>query len=233
MLIAANWKLNPSSLTEAEMLTGGIKVPESGDIEVLILPPFVFLEELAKKFPQFSWGAQDFFFQDTGAFTGEVSLPMLKSVGANYVLVGHSDRRQKFGETDEIVNKKLLAALEDGFKVILAVGELEKGDNLEPVINSLKASTKNIKPKYLNQLSIAYEPIWAISTTEGVEDETPEHASSVIEELKKVLDVRYLYGGSVDSENAKGFLSKENIEGALIGGASLKPEEFSKILEVV
>src|SRR3989344_9393083 len=108
--IAGNWKLNPSTLREAEMLVGAITVPPGGNLETVLLPPAAFLEELAKKFPKFRWGAQDFFYEDTGAFTGEISLPMLKSIGAEYVLVGHSDRRSKFGESETIVNKKLHVA---------------------------------------------------------------------------------------------------------------------------
>src|SRR3989344_2771672 len=125
-LIAGNWKLNPSTMREAEMLAGGIVAPSSGNLKTVLLPPAAFLEELAKKFPRFQWGAQDFFYEDTGAFTGEISLPMLKSIGAEYVLVGHSDRRIKFGESETIVNKKLHVALAEGFAVILCVGEFER-----------------------------------------------------------------------------------------------------------
>ncbi len=216
-LIVGNWKLNPTSLSEAELLIKGVNIPDNDKVEAVFLPPFDYLEELIKKYPNFTWGAQGFHFEDTKNYT--------------WVLVGHSDQRVKLGETDEMVNKKLLAALEDGFNIILAVGEIEKGQD-ELVVESLKASTKGVSADALNRLNIAYEPVWAISTTEGSDEDTPEHASSVIKELQKILDVRYLYGGSVDSNNIKGFLEKPSISGALVGAASLKPEEFSKILEI-
>jgi len=214
-LIAANWKSNPATLAEAEQLVSGIWPLATGNVEIVLLPPFEFLAKLQKKFPQFEWGTQDFYSED---------------VKVDYVLVGHSDRRKR-GETDEVVNKKLLAALEAGFKVILAVGEIEKG-NEESVIESLKASTRGVSADTLDRLSVAYEPVWAISTTPGAEVDTPEHASSVIGRLQKVLDVRYLYGGSVNSSNIGGFLGQPNIQGALVGAASLKPDEFSKIVEI-
>lgn len=215
-LIAGNWKLNPASLAEAEALVRLIRVPRNAaNLEVALLPPFEFLEELTKKFPQFKWGTQDF-------FSGDIKV--------DYVLVGHSDQRKK-GETDEAVNKKLLSALEAGFRVILAVGETEKRKE-SLVIKSLEASTRDIPTDALARLNVAYEPVWAISTTPGAETDTPEHAAAVISELQKFLPARYLYGGSVDSSNVGGFLSQGNINGALVGGASLKAEEFSKIVEI-
>ncbi len=229
-LIVGNWKLNPASLVEAENLTTNYSLPTTNSLEVALLPPFVFLEDLVKKFPQFKWGVQDFSLDESG----EISLPILKSLGVGYVLVGHSDRRYPpagGGETDEIVNAKLLAALEERFNVILAVGEREKGTESR-VIESLKASTKGVKETDKARLVVAYEPVWAISTTPGAESDTPEHASAVIAELRKALDVRCLYGGSVNSANIAGFLSQPNVSGALVGGASLKAEEFSKILEI-
>src|SRR3989344_5395901 len=215
LLVAANWKLNPATLAEAERLTTNYQLPTTNSVEVVLLPPLEFLEELMKKFPQFKWGTQDY-------FPGDIKV--------DYVLVGHSDQRKK-GETDEEVNKKLLAALEAGFKVILAVGETEKG-NESQVTESLIASTKSMPDDALDRLSVAYEPVWAISTTPGAEVDTPEHASSVISRLKKILNVHYLYGGSANSSNIGGVFGSFNIQGALVGASSLKPEEFSKILEI-
>ncbi|MBI4034148.1 MAG: triosephosphate isomerase [Candidatus Brennerbacteria bacterium] len=223
-LIAGNWKSNPATLAEAEGLIANYQLPRlrrgfggqatANSVEVVLLPPFEFLEELMKKFPQFKWGMQDF---------------VSSEIKVDYVLVGHSDRRRR-GETDEEVNKKFLAALGAGFKVILAVGEMQKG-NESGVMDSLKASTTGVPTDALDRLNVAYEPVWAISTTPGAEVDTPEHASSVISELQKILNVRYLYGGSVDGSNIGGFFAQPNIKGALVGAASLKPSEFRKIIE--
>lgn len=232
MLIGGNWKLNPETLAEAKDLASGITLPASDGVGAVLFPPLVFLEELVDEFPHLTWGGQDFYQEDAGAYTGEVSLPMLKSIGTGWVLVGHSDRRGKFNETDEDVNKKARAALVEGFNVILAVGEKRKEGGTEQVIASLKASTKDIPAEHLSRLTVAYEPVWAISATAGSKPATPEYAERVIRALKNELDVRYIYGGSVDSKNAKSFFARPAIQGALIGGASLKAGEFSEILRI-
>ncbi|MBI4120488.1 MAG: triose-phosphate isomerase [Parcubacteria group bacterium] len=254
-LIVGNWKLNPATLNEAVALVSAVSVSTKSELyeQMVLLPPFVFLEELVKKFRQVQWGAQDVFWEQEGAYTGEISLPMLKDIGVNWVLVGHSERRRLFGETDETVNTKVLSALGQGFKVIVAVGELQRDDDEEVVISSFKNSISGAKlpasakasagrqaPRSkLQDLIVAYEPVWAISTNPGAVADDPMRSNQIIGRLKNQAykmfgqeskNIRFLYGGSVNTANAAGFLAQPNIDGALVGGASLKAEEFSQII---
>lgn len=240
-LIIGNWKLNPSSLGEAVALASGISyAAKPEDFErMVLLPPFIFLEELVKKFKQINWGAQDVFWEQQGAYTGEVSLPMLKDAGVNWVLVGHSERRRVFGETDEDVNKKIGAGLAQGFNVVAAVGELQQGDGADEVAGSFKKSLVDLDTRDLWRLTVAYEPVWAISTTVGAKADSPSRSNQIIGELKHTAfkmfgeeskKIKFLYGGSVTSGNALKFLSQPYIDGALVGGASLNVEEFTAIV---
>lgn len=240
-LIIGNWKLNPSTLNEAIALVSGISYAVSSEMHenIILLPPFIFLEELAKRFKQITWGAQDVFWESCGAYTGEVSLPMLRDVGVNWVLVGHSERRRMFGESDEDVNRKMKSALAENFNVIVAVGEMQKGDYANDVINSFKKSVAEADQSKLQNLVVAYEPVWAISTTPGAKADSPARADQIIGELKhsafKIFGeaskkIRFLYGGSVNAENSAKFLSEPYIDGVLVGGASLEVNEFVSIL---
>lgn len=237
-LIVGNWKMNPASLDEAVALTS--KISALADLnelrQVILLPPFVFLEELAKKFKQINWGAQDVFWEQKGAYTGEISAAMLRNIGVNWILVGHSERRRYFGEDDETVNKKLHAVLENGFNVIVAVGELQKGDSDEVVETSFRKSIADVAPSDLNRLAVAYEPVWAIGTGEA---DDPARSNQIVGQLKSIAgkmlgedskQIRFLYGGSVNSASAASFLSQPHIDGALVGGASLDAQEFVGIL---
>ncbi|MDP3764210.1 MAG: triose-phosphate isomerase [bacterium] len=241
-LIVGNWKLNPTTLNEAITLAAGLvhsmKVEEFE--RVVLLPPFIFLEELVKRFKHFKWGAQDVFWEKRGAYTGEVSLPMLKGVGVAWVLVGHSERRLIFGETDEDINRKMKAALAADFNVIVAVGELQKDDRLDEVIKSFKKSITGADKSNLEKLIVAYEPVWAISTTPNAKPDNPARSNQIIGELKHVAfkifgedskKIKFLYGGSVNAENASKFLSEPYIDGALVGGTSLKSSEFYEIIK--
>ncbi len=213
---------------------------DSADFEhMVLLPPYIFLEELVKRFKQIQWGAQDVFWEQQGAYTGEVSLFMLKDIGVNWVLVGHSERRRYFHETDETVNKKTRAALEQGFNVIVAVGELSHDADITEVEKSLKNSIADVQPSGFDSLYVAYEPVWAISSNPGAVADDPARSNQVIGYLKQTLfnmfgaeseKIKFLYGGSVNAANAESFLSQPNISGALIGGASLKVEEFTAIV---
>ncbi len=240
--IIGNWKLNPSTLNDAIALASGISMEiNAEDFEnMVLLPPYIFLEEMAQKFKQIKWGAQDIFWEAKGAYTGEVSGPMLKDIGVNWVLVGHSERRRYFNETDEIINKKALASLAQGFNVIVAIGELSRGENITEAEKSLKNSLANVEPPMFNNLYVAYEPVWAISSNPGAQADDPARSNQVIEYLKRVLlntfgeaseKIKFLYGGSVNSANAASFLSQPNISGALVGGASLSAKDFSKIIK--
>ncbi len=232
--IIANWKLNPASLAEA------IKLAKESDVEGLIIcPPFPFLEEVAKVIKKAALGAQDLFWEEKGAFTGEVSGTQLKEDGAQYVIIGHSERRQNLGETDEMVAKKIAAALKDGFTPILCVGETraerDKNKTKEVVEREIRVGLSRAfsEPK---SLIVAYEPVWAIGT--GTPD-TPENMLEMVNFIKGLLRtigsklaVSIIYGGSVKSDNAEKFLKYKEIEGALVGGASLKGEEIKKIVEI-
>ncbi|MEK9174624.1 MAG: triose-phosphate isomerase [Patescibacteria group bacterium] len=245
-LIVGNWKLNPSGMNEAVALAAGVShAMKTSDYDrVVILPPFIFLEELVKKFKHIKWGAQDFFWENIGAYTGEVSLPMLSSAGVGWVLVGHSERRRIFGETDEDVNKKVKAALELDFNVIAAVGELQRGDRAEEVVKSFKKSFANLDQVtgyrlQVSRLCVAYEPVWAISTTPGAKADSPARSNKIIGELKHTAfkmfgeqskKIKFLYGGSVNAQNATKFLSEPYIDGALVGNASLSVQEFTAII---
>ena len=240
-LIVGNWKLNPPTLNEAVALAAGVAYsfkPEDFE-KVVLLPPFVFLEELVKRFKHFQWGAQDVFWEKSGGYTGEISLAMLKDIGVNWILVGHSERRRYFGETDADVNKKIKAALEAGFSVIAAVGEIQQDDHSDEVMASFKKTVEGSDMRSLDRLIVAYEPVWAISTTPGAKPDSPSRSNQIIGELKHTAfkmfgepskRIRFLYGGSVTSENSVKFLSEPYIDGALVGGASLKVEEFTAII---
>lgn len=203
--------------------------------EVVVCPSFPYLAAFSGK-AGFKLGAQDVFWENLrsgGAYTGEISAAMLKDFGAEYVIVGHSERRA-LGETDYIVNKKLKTALSAGLKVILCVGEAKEvrkrgfAAARGFVRNELRARLSGVKKKFLKNIAVAYEPIWAIGT--GLADK-PKDAAEVAGFIKKLLPVRVLYGGSVSSKNAEKFLAQKEIDGALVGGASLDPKEFKKIVE--
>lgn len=241
-LIVANWKMNPRISTQA------VKLAMAEDFEnAVIVPPFVFLDQIKKNLKRASLGAQDVFWINPpinqGAYTGEISPLMLKNAGANYVIIGHSERRQLLKENDKIINKKITAALKAGLKVILCVGEplsiRKKGliavQNF--IKNQLRKNLEGIKFKSLNsRLIIAYEPIWAIGAGTPAK---PEDAVQIHKFIKKILNIKphtlnpkIIYGGSVNSRNLKFFLKNSEIDGALVGGASLNPKEFKKIVKI-
>lgn len=229
-IIVANWKMNPQTYAEAVELTFSVikMVEKRKNAKIVLCPPFVWLTDLSHKYKNdISFSAQDVFWEDSGAYTGEISPQMLSSSGVEYVIIGHSERRA-LGETDEMINKKIKAVLKNSLIPVLAVGERSKGDDRKKVI------TEQLE-KALSGVGdfsgfIAYEPVWAIGTGEA---ETPEHTIEAVKIIKSVVgDMPVLYGGSVDSKNIGDFISKPEISGVLVGGASLDKEEFSKILEI-
>jgi triosephosphate isomerase len=185
--------------------------------------------------------AQNLFWEEKGAFTGEVAPLMLKEVGCHYVILGHSERRQFFGETDGTVNRKIKATLSQGLKVIFCIGETlkerEEGKTFAVIERQVPEGLKDIRKEEMRNIVVAYEPVWAIGTGKTA---TPEQAEEVHRFIRKKLvelyskeiaeGVRIQYGGSVTPENIKGLMAQENIDGALVGGASLKSETFSKIV---
>lgn len=237
-LIVANWKMNPVSKKEAIEIFSEIKqgIEKIKNSEIVICPPFLWLAVVSQKRNEggLSLGAQDCFYEERGAFTGEISPAMLKDLSVEYVILGHSERRKHFGETDEIINKKIEKALEAGLKVIFCIGETQEQRNagerdkiLENQIKLGLAGILNFKFQISN-LSIAYEPVWAIGTGNNC---SVEDAETAFEVIRKIIpeNIRILYGGSVKSENSGSYIKEAGANGLLIGGASLNAEEFVKI----
>lgn len=226
-LIAANWKMNPATQKEAKVLFAAVKKGvKNATSEVLICPPFVYLEEL-KGLPL---GAQDVFFEEKGAFTGEISPMMLKDLGVDYVICGHSERR-KMGETNELINKKIKKSLEAGLKIIFCIGENatereenKKNEVLEKQIMEGLAGIADIK-----NITIAYEPVWAIGTGNNCSVEETRESINFIRTL--AAQNRIIYGGSVNAENAAAYITEAKTNGLLVGGASLQAEEFINIVK--
>lgn len=240
-IIIANWKMNPSSSEEAVRLIKGLLTQSLREsVELIVAPPFIYLDSVKKIIgKKFKLCAQDISWAQRGAYTGEISGLMLKNLGCDYVIIGHSERRYKIGETDEMINAKLKAAFSAGLKPILAVGEKEQGDDIIKILtDQLKNALNGIETSNIDHLIIAYEPVWAIGT--GIGD-TPDHALSAALLIRKIIgnlytpdwasDILVLYGGSVSVENAMDFIAQTGINGALVGGASLETEEFIKIIK--
>lgn len=244
-ILAANWKMH-LSLEEAKNLALEIEKTAQNQPhkKILIFAPFVYLYPLHEllKNGRTELGGQNLYFERQGAFTGEVSAMMLKEVGCTWALVGHSERRQYFGETNDICNKKIKSALNEGLKVMYCVGETlnerERGLTEMVVLKQVAEGLKDILPSDFENLAIAYEPVWAIGTGKNA---TPEDAQKVHEAIrKKIKEIAQeeisqkfpiLYGGSVNPDNAKELLSMKDIDGALVGGASLKIERFKPITQ--
>ncbi len=237
-IIIANWKMNPQSSKEANKLFEDIEkeIKDIKKAEIVICPPFVFLPS----FTNIKKGAQDVFLEKGGAFTGEVSPLMLKDLGCEYVIVGHSERRKYFGETDEIINKKIKAALENNLTPIFCVGETEKEKEENRTEEVLKREIKGgLKGLGSFEVTLAYEPIWAIGTGNACEVKTAAKMRGIIKDIleesfgKGVSKTPILYGGSVNSKNAAGYIKEAGFQGLLVGGASLDAKEFGKIVESV
>lgn len=242
--IAGNWKMN-KTVAEAVDLVKQLKALLSGveGVGVAVAPPFTALSAVRKELEgsPIQLAAQNLFWEEKGAFTGEIAPIMLKEVGCHYVILGHSERRQFFGETDETVNRKVRATLNQDLKVIFCIGETlkerEEGRTFAVIEKQVPGGLKDIPKEEMRNLVIAYEPVWAIGTGKTA---TPEQAEEVHRFIRKTLlelyskeiaeRVRIQYGGSVTPENIKGLMAQENIDGALVGGASLKSETFSKIV---
>mgnify|MGYP002652832318 CR=1 FL=1 len=235
-LVAGNWKMNGSLKANAELLSGiAAKAGEVPGVELLVCPTAVHLESVGKSLPAgVALGAQNLSEQTkAGAFTGEILGSMLTELGVRYVLVGHSERRSIFGESDELVGQKTTAALESGLSVILCVGESleqrEKNESVNVVIHQLETATKDVKD--WGKIVIAYEPVWAIGTGKVATAEQAQEVHAAIRQWlakkadQKVVDAtRVIYGGSVAAKNCKELASQPDIDGFLVGGASLKPE---------
>lgn len=244
-LIAGNWKMNNTVSESIELVKELVKFMNKyeKDREVLICAPFTSLYSINQivKDSKVKLGAQNMYFEEKGAFTGEISPVMLKDVGVEYIIIGHSERRQYFNETDKIVNKKIITSLKYNLKPIVCVGETleqrELGKEKEIIKNQIKNDFENIKKSDTKEIVIAYEPIWAIGTGKTA---TAEQANEIISFIREAISelydteigkrIRIQYGGSVKPKNASEIMSQSDIDGALVGGASLKVEDFIKII---
>jgi len=248
-LIAGNWKMNntvPEALKLVTAVSRGVK-EISGNVEVVVIPPFTSLYSVGVFIQEFDWmslGAQDMFWEDSGPYTGEISGALLKDVGCSYVVVGHSERRAIFGETDEAINKKVMAALRNELIPIICVGETleerERGRHFEVVEQQLKKCLFGLSSKEASGVVIAYEPVWAIGTGKNASAKDAEDMHHFMRNLlEKVFDaptaadIRIIYGGSVKKGNVSSIMSGKNVDGVLVGGASLNGEEFVGIIDTV
>ena len=241
--IAGNWKMH-KTIPEAVEMVKALKEesPQLTDAELVVIPPYTMLSEVKKVIEgsTIQLGAQNIFWKEKGAFTGEVSPPMLKDAGCQYVTIGHSERRQYFGETNETVNKKIKATLAHELTPIMCIGESleerEKGNTMDKVETQINSGLEELGKDEIRRIVIAYEPIWAIGT--GV-TATPSQAEEVHSFIRKKLTEKYgneiasyaiiLYGGSVKPANTYSILKENNINGALVGGASLEADSFIQI----
>ena len=245
-MIAGNWKMNTdfiSAIALSENIVNGISKMDIDEIEVALFPPTINIAPVIGKVKtnsKIAVGAQNCYFEKNGAYTGEVSPEMIKSVLADYVIIGHSERRTIFGETDEIINLKLKAVINVGLIPVLCIGEsLEErkaNNTMAILINQLDNDLEGLTNEQIKNIVIAYEPIWAIGT--GV-SASPEQAAEVHNKIRNYLNEKVgtnniflLYGGSMNAKNAHSLLIQKNINGGLIGGASLKADEFIEIITI-
>ncbi len=242
-IIAGNWKMNKTP-SEAKALIEEIKSMEMAKgVEACVCVPAIDLQVVTEvcEDTDITVGAENMYYEKSGAFTGEISGPMLKDLNVTYVILGHSERRQYFKEDDELINKKVLSALEQDIKPILCVGETleerEEGLEEKKVGSQIIAGLKDVKPEEFSNIIVAYEPIWAIGTGKTASADDAEKMCAyirkvVLEEFGKDASevLRIQYGGSVKPENVTEIMSKPNIDGALVGGASLKADSFVKLV---
>ena len=236
-LIVANWKLNPTSQKDAVRLFDAIeKDAKKSSAEVVICPPFVYLA----LFKGLTLGAQNVFYKEEGAFTGETSVKMLKDLNVEYVILGHSEVRKNPQETNEVINKKVKECLQEKLKPIVCVGEQEGEDLSEILQHQVEGAFKGISSKEAKNVVIAYEPVWAIGTGKNCSVDQTMGSMLLIRKIisnlynRETADaIKILYGGSVNGENSASYLKEAGADGLLVGGASLKPEEFIKIIKSV
>ena len=243
-LIAGNWKMN-KSIAEAKLFADQLKGERIAHPEQLaVIAPFTQLETLKRELDGtgIKVGAQNVHFEKSGAYTGEISVPMLKELDIDLCIVGHSERREYFKESDEFINQKVKAVLEIGMKPILCIGEKleerEGGKTLEVLATQIKGGLADLSKEEAVKVIVAYEPVWAIGTgktaTPEMAQETHKEVRNVLAEMfgKEVADKMIIqYGGSMKPENAKDLLSQEDIDGGLVGGASLKADSFFEIIK--
>jgi len=250
ILVIANWKMNPQTLKDAQELLGAVDRGMRGikNVQVVLCPPFPWLSVASCELSVVKLGAQNCFYEQKGAYTGEVSPAMLKDIGCEYVIVGHSERKKYFGENNEIINKKVKSALGAGLKVILCIGE-DARDSFDSrgrwtheldikIKEQLIEALRDVKKSALANIVVVYEPVWAIGTGNPA---TPDDILSAKIFVRKILSdlytrkeadkVRVLYGGSTNKKNAVDFIKDGQADGLLVGGASLDAEEFVEMVK--
>ena len=243
-VIAGNWKLYKTSAEAVELVSGLLPLVSGADnVEIVVAPVFTVLDRVNRVIAgsNVKLAAQDCYWEAEGAFTGEVSPRMLLDAGCSHVIIGHSERRQYFGETDETVNKKLKAAVASGLIVLFCIGETlaerESGRTFEVLKRQLAGGLAGVPEAGLKKVIVAYEPVWAIGTGKTASDDQAQEAHAFIRgEIKGLYSasaadsMRILYGGSVKPDNIAGLISRPDIDGALVGGASLKADSFAALV---
>jgi len=245
IVVAGNWKMN-TLREEAVTLIDGIlrEAGNFGDIDVVLFPPYLFLEmavQMCRK-SSIRIGAQNAFYEEQGAYTGEISPFMLRDIGCEYVILGHSERRRYFGETNAIINKKMKSCIEAGLAPVLCIGETlyqrQQGKTFDILNEQIVYGLEGIDGSFIKKAIIAYEPVWAIGTGMSASTAQAQEAHGYIRntldsftDMETAGQVRILYGGSVNPKNARELLEEDDIDGALVGGASLKPESFCEIVK--
>ncbi|MDP9186768.1 MAG: triose-phosphate isomerase [Verrucomicrobiota bacterium] len=245
-IVAANWKMNMTQAESGRFIESLLlELGDITDVEVVIVPPFTALAKVMEALgasQSIKVGAQNMHWEPNGAFTGEISAALLRDLLVRYVVLGHSERRTLFGETDEIVNRKVRAAHEATLRPIVCVGEtLEQRDkgNVEKILSiQLRGSLKDLNEKELHETVIAYEPVWAIGTGRNATSQQAQEAHAFIRHILREMSdestadrIRIQYGGSVKPENARDLMTQPDIDGALVGGASLDPRSFAQIVK--
>jgi len=239
-VVAGNWKMNMLPNEAIEFMTQLAPAVKEATSEVIVCAPFtdLFYTLLTAQETNIHVGAQNMHWEESGAYTGEVSAEMLKCINTEYVIIGHSERRQYFNETDESVNLKVKSALKHGLKPIICVGETleqrEAGKTEELITNQISKALSGLTEKDLDNIIVAYEPIWAIGTGKtATNDEANDAIKSIRNKIKEEFgtdDITILYGGSCNEKNAKELFAMSDIDGGLVGGASLKVDKFTKIV---
>ncbi len=252
-IVILNWKMNPISLNEAENLWGFVNDTSlKNGLTVVVCPPFLYFPREKAKLKNVFLGAQDCFWENKGPYTGEISPLMLKDLGAKYVILGHSERRENLNETDEMINKKIKASLKAGLKTVFCVGEKirdQKFDYFNFLKGQIERGLQDLPLHYFKNLIIAYEPVWAISSNQAPSTSSEQNAETETTDdlltitifirktlfnlfnTQKIFDIPILYGGSVNKNNFKDFLNMEGISGILVGAASINKKELCSILK--
>ena len=244
-LLFGNWKMNKTIAESREFAKESVKLlefAESKGVDIGVAPVYLSLAAVKEENPKLAVAAENCHFEDHGAFTGEIAIPMLKEIGIDWVIIGHSERRTYFGETDETCNKKLLALEKANMTPIFCVGETlaqyEEGSTKDIVKTQVERGLWGLSPAFVENMVIAYEPVWSIGTGKNASKEIAQDVCSFIRRLVQeaygsdVADkVRILYGGSVKPENVHDYLLQPDVDGALVGGASLKVDSFKALIE--